>query len=533
MTDTTPTPVDYEIELLTTGLASGQPGSGAHWRRAFVMALANWQLDRAQLLLRLVKGAGLDQYQLSVVRYLEAQFLVRQGDWSRAESAYRRALELKRASDDHQGEMAVLQGLGNLLRHTGRPLPESIDLYGCALKIAQELGDDRAQAGIRNSLGLAYYHQGLPSQAHDEYAAALVLAESLDEPAFRASILHNLGSLAWTQGNLDKAESSFEQALLLEQSQYDRHGAAETRNSLGLILEARGAWQDARAQYAASLAVVQTAGDLYGQVQVLANLGNVEWLLGNFEQAMAHQQQALMIAQDLGDTKLEGQILTSLGDTYRSLRQYAAAEDVFLRAVACKEQTGDERGLKHTYLNLGSMFHVLNRLPAAREAYQQARALAQRQQDTRIEAFSLLNLGKLAALEQDQAEAATHLAAAQELAEAKDYRDCLARIAQVYGDLERMKPSPDASRMLAHYVEACAYAADFNLATLEEMLDYLIAVWQAHAEDGYPGECLWFCDTMKLLWREIGYAEQYPILCERFDAFAAWLRAGWQDLEVG
>ena len=93
---------------------------------------------------------------------------------------------------------------------------------------------------------------------------------------------------------------------------------------------------------------------------------------------------------------------------------------------------------------------------------------------------------------------------------AGDYRDCLALISQARGDLEMMQPAPDPERILRYYTEACAYACDFNRSTLTKVLDHLMAVWTAHAEDGYVDEAIWFCESMSVLWREIEFAGDFP-----------------------
>lgn len=213
--------------------------------------------------------------------------------------------------------------------------------------------------------------------------------------------------------------------------------------------------------------------------------------------------------------------LAGLGDVYRSLDRPAEAEATFVAAVAQQQATGDERSLKHTMLNLGGLYHAQNRLVEAEQAYGQALALASRQGDTRIEAFALLNLGKAAALQENWPMARSLVELAEQAALAGNYRDCMASVHQVLGDLERLAPQPDASRILQHYTEALAYAADFNQSTLDQILNYLRELWSAHAEDGYGDEVLWFCRSIVALWQEIGLAEEHPEVIEVFKELAA------------
>ena len=288
-----------------------------------------------------------------------------------------------------------------------------------------------------------------------------------------------------------------------------------------MVAEARGEWTNAAEHYERSLAAFQGTGDLYGQVQALTNLGNVAWLLGNHQQGRGYHEEALALVRDLGDAHLEGQVLTGLGDTYLSLGQYREAEGAFLDALARKHAVGDRRSLKHTWFNLAGLYLTLRRDADAERAYREALALAREQGDARIEAFIWLGLAKLAALREDWEQARTHLDAAWAIAERAGYADCQAWICQLRGDLERLAAQPNSELVLRHYAEACAYAASFNERTLAQVLDYLVAVWSAHAEDGHADETIWFCDSMIAIWEELEYAEPVPALPVAFDQLRA------------
>ena len=82
---------------------------------------------------------------------------------------------------------------------------------------------------------------------------------------------------------------------------------------------------------------------------------------------------------------------------------------------------------------------------------------------------------------------------------------------------------PDALRLVQFYAEACVHAANFNQRMLAEMVDYLVALWVAHAEDGYAEQAIWFCDSIIVLWQEVGHATQYPSLVRTFESLKARL----------
>ncbi|MFZ2615050.1 MAG: tetratricopeptide repeat protein [Anaerolineae bacterium] len=512
---------DYEIEMIATGLSAQAPGALARWQATFLAACDGWQLDRAAILLRMLKGRSLDENAQGVVRYSEGTLLVKRGDWAGATAAYQRSLALHRAAGSVRGQVAALNGLANVLRRLDRPLAEVADLYHEALALAEELPGAPTRAGILNGLGLALYGQGQLAAADERFSEALDIARAAGDRETEAALLHNRGSVAWTRGQLTAAAELYAAAAAIQEALGDRHGLAETINSLGLVAEARGEWTTAAGHYERSLAAFQVTGNLYGQVQALTNLGNVAWLLGNHQQGRDYHEEALALARDLGDAHLEGQVLTSLGDAYRTLGLHGEAEATYMAALARKQTAGDRRSLKHTWLNLAGLYLTLRRQTKAEGAYREALALAQEQGDARIEAFTWLGLARLAALREEWEEASTHLDAAWVIAESAEYPDCQTWICQLRGDLERLTAQPNSELVLRHYAEACAYAASFNARTLVQVLDYLVAVWSAHAEDGHPDETIWFCDSMIAIWEELGYAEPAPELPVAFGQLRA------------
>lgn len=73
-------PIDYELSLLELELSTGASVNQSRWQVVFEQARDGWRLERAQQLLRLVKGQRVDQQAQSVIRYLEGTLLVRLGD---------------------------------------------------------------------------------------------------------------------------------------------------------------------------------------------------------------------------------------------------------------------------------------------------------------------------------------------------------------------------------------------------------------------------------------------------------------------
>jgi len=502
--------VDFEFEWLHTLFETNQANSVSIWQSRFDRAVKNWQLNRANQLLRIIKSFQQPLDVQGMIRFSEGKFSQKLGDWEQAQHVLSKALEIKRSQADQQGELAVLNSLANLEQHRESFTDDIFDLYDRAKKLAVELDDQEAQAAIHNGLGLVYYTRGELELARQSFIKVEAYARQHGRNDLEVTALHNLGSILWTTGQLSEAEVFFQKSLAIQKDTDDIHGQAETINSIGLIQEANGNWEEAQQTYTQGLATMQSTGDVFGQVQILVNLGNVAWLQGDLLGSLRFYKQALSITDELGDMKLKGQVLSGIGDTYRSLGQFEQAESAFQQAIEIKIEAGDERSLKHTYLGLGALHHNLKNSSKAQHFYELALDHARSQGDTRIEAVTRYNLSALHMAQGDFYECRKNLEAALIIAREHNYRDCLSWVYEQFGDLELLEDDPDIIQVLEHYCQALAYAADFNQILLQHLLQRLIAFWEAHAADGEVEATIWFCDNLIQLWQRMELDQPYP-----------------------
>ena len=109
-----------------------------------------------------------------------------------------------------------------------------------------------------------------------------------------------------------------------------------------------------------------------------------------------------------------------------------------------------------------------------------------------------------------------YLDAAQEIAERMNYSEWLAWIHQLRVSWELLQPVPSWETIVRNSLLAFAYASDFNLLTLREILRIAADFWYAHAEDGSVQQALAFCDIAIVAWKNAGYSEQRPEVPELF-----------------
>ncbi|MCS6848372.1 MAG: tetratricopeptide repeat protein [Anaerolineae bacterium] len=215
-------------------------------------------------------------------------------------------------------------------------------------------------------------------------------------------------------------------------------------------------------------------------------LGNVLTLSGNFAQAEVCFNSGLIIAQGLREAQLEGHLLNGLGELRLAQGRFEEATQTLQHALERKRAGSETRILKHTWLSLGALYHQLRQPVEAGAAYEQALSVARVQGDRRIETHTLINLAKLAVAQSQLDRVAGYIEAAAPLAAESEFSDALADLAELRGDLQLLTPEPDYHQLLAHYMEALAHARDFNPATLQRKVDYLVQVIRALADDGQP-----------------------------------------------
>ncbi len=513
----------YQSAYLALKLEQDLLDGLVQWQRAYENALMEWELQHCRQLLTLVKRAPLSPIQQGAILHLEGRLWEQWGDWSSARHCMERAVAIQQEADYPHGEMVALNALASILRRDEDRHQEAIPLYQRALEIARQLGDEQAQAGILNNLGLVQYETGDLVSARPNLEQALQLARQQGNRGRVGRVRHNLGSLAWSQGRLADAERDFSAALEICRERSDRVGEAETLSSLGITWEAQGRWEEATKAYRQALKVLQKVGDHHGQAQVLTNLGNVAWLRNRYDEAVHYYESGLAVARSLGDAQLEGSLLGGLGDVYRSMGRMAEAEETLRQALARKAAAGDQRSQSITYLELGALLHQSKRLEEAEVSYRRALELAEATGDQRVPAHTHINLARLAMLKNQADQAFSHLDQAEALARELDYREALGDVAQLRGDILLASGDADSTQLSRHYSEALAYAADFNMAQLDERLDYLAGLLRAIAQDGNLEGAKTICENIASLWKTAELDAHWPQVIEFFANLQAHL----------
>jgi len=178
--------------------------------------------------------------------------------------------------------------------------PEAMDHLRQALTLAEQQGDETAQAHTHTVLGRAYEQQGDDRRSLEHCVQALELCRALGNQVWEARALNGVGWAVARLGDHDLAREHCLAALALHRAHHDPSGEAGVLDSLGYIAHLAGDHEVAVAHYRESLALQRELAFDYGIAEVLSSLGAPHAALGQHDEARAVWQEALEIYQQQG-----------------------------------------------------------------------------------------------------------------------------------------------------------------------------------------------------------------------------------------
>jgi tetratricopeptide (TPR) repeat protein len=327
-----------------------------------------------------------DELQYEVAESFNSLALVHEkmGSYKKAESLYKKALEIYRLSKPHEAHHAGCQhNLANLYFAMGL-YKKAEKNYQLALDIRTRLlgptHPDVAQT--LNNLAAVHYANGA-------YTAALPLwQQSLDiyratfgeQHAHYAAVLGNLAGLHYIAANYDAAEPLYEQALSIRRETLgEKHpDVAQSLNNMALLYAATGRSEEA-AKYmeAAAQITLEHFGESHPlHAQSLSNLGLLYKEQGRYAEAESLLKRALDIKKHAyrENHPEVAQGLQNLAKLYDSMHNYQEAVTYMEEAVKIYTATLNDN---HPYVaqsltGLGLLYEVLERRDKAEPLYRKA-----------------------------------------------------------------------------------------------------------------------------------------------------------------
>ena len=210
--------------------------------------------------------------------------LADQGQAGAAEGVYRQALDalagLEQTDSVRRQTGAAHTDLADVLAAQGR-YAEARTEYEKALRMIQDIGDDRSVAAVQGQLGALALREGDRDEARRRYRQALESFRGLGEERSEAIIWHQLGMVAQEDRAWDEAEGYYRESLAIKERIGDKALAATTCNQLATVAQLAGRPAQAERWFRRTLEYAELLPDR--GARVYNNLANL--LLTAYESA--------------------------------------------------------------------------------------------------------------------------------------------------------------------------------------------------------------------------------------------------------
>lgn len=186
---------------------------------------------------------------------------------------------------------AVLNELGNIWVTQGKYI-KARTAYKMALKIAQQLGDQRNQAATHGQLGELALEQRSYAEAYKRYSDARAHFHALGEPEMESVAWHMRGIVAQEQQQWHEAERCYRESLAIREQRGYWSLAATTCNQLAIVARRAGRPSEAERWYKRALELIERVQP-NSQIHA-ATLSNLSFLLMSEVQA-GHMPQSRLV----------------------------------------------------------------------------------------------------------------------------------------------------------------------------------------------------------------------------------------------
>ncbi len=297
------------------------------------------------------------------------------GDTVAARSRLDHGLSLARSAGDEPCEVLLLIAISSRQSSEGSH-EEALAGLVRARTLAVELRRPLLECLVLNGLGRLFEHQGRPDIARGHLEAALALARQTCDLRLEGGLLGNLGGVHQDQGRLELACHHYELALALATQVGDRQWEGNARCNLGLTLHELGRGALAAERLHEALSVAREIGHLRLECTVLCNLGIVAGAYPlEGQPAQAYFAAAIPIGEEIGDLRLTGQIKGYQGLDLARHAQFDSARACFESGESLLRRAADPWSLALLVAHRGEAALLEGDTGAARHSQQAAAQL--------------------------------------------------------------------------------------------------------------------------------------------------------------
>ncbi len=392
---------------------AGSPGSSIHTRldqaKALLDRRANTEALKILQELRPTAESSRDGAFLLEVVYQTARAHFQLTDFRAARPALERALALSRAQKNRAFEAEVLRATGSLHKSEGL-YPLAVRTCHEAVKVYEELGDERGAGRAWMIIGAAYDLSGEFQQALEAYEQARVRLEKIRDTQF-FTLLNEVAITYTNLGRYDEALAALAISLEGRERLRDPYLIGISHGNIGEVYFSLGQFDRAIPHYEQCLDFCRQANERRCQAIAFGELAQAWMGVGDYRKALSYAQQEVQATRDIGTRHLEGAALGHVAETYAHLGDWQQSRRNYEQALDLARGAGALQDEGKILAELAGIHLQLNQPGRARPLAEQALEAAGKTSSPELQSRAHAAFAHVARAAKDNASALTHLRA--------------------------------------------------------------------------------------------------------------------------
>lgn len=274
------------------------------------------------------------------------------------------ALDLARENDESGKQADALDNMG-LIYQAKLDYTNAMKKFVSALKIRDEIKDQRGLASSKNNIGRLFFLQENTSNAITNLEEALALRKNLNDKTGAAETSKNLGDVYLFKKIYGKAKNYYVSAMEMNIEAEALSKAAGIASFLGNILSDLGDYESALTYHNMSLDLNSSLENMPAIGRDFNNMALVNLAQGNFEEALENNETAFGIQSDLNNKIALAECHKNFGVIYTKMGKKKLATSQLDKSVQLLATEGQSPQTQNIYQDLANAYHEMGNYQAA------------------------------------------------------------------------------------------------------------------------------------------------------------------------
>lgn len=289
-----------------------------------------------------------------------------------------KALALAKKMKNRKEEAGAIHIMGVIKKKEGN-YEAALDNFNIAIKISEEIGDDKGTSRTLNNIGSIHFYRGNFNEAIEYYEKALVIRRKLDrigdDNESKRAIginLNQLGNIYVNLGIYEKAIKNYEDARKIFKKINYTLGISSCLNNCGLVHENWGNYDKAIEYYQKVLKLAESTNNHYDIANSLNNIGNIYARLEQYDKALENYQESLKVRVEINDKPGIAAAYNNIGIFYTRTKEHDKALEYYSMALSINKKLDNKPEVSKSLFNIGEINDTLGNYTKALMFYQES-----------------------------------------------------------------------------------------------------------------------------------------------------------------